>query len=314
MCPNAKRSRMLFAVVSVFLFSFILLFTPFTEAATGVPQILSYQGRLLDASGNLLGQAGNDFCFQFSIYDDADVGGADNRLWPAGAGDPSTMTISVKNGIFNAQVGGPGGDTLDFDFQSNDTIYLNIRVASKVGVTCNPGDGLESFENLGPRQRILSSGYTINAKTVGGFLPYQSASSTEIPVLSSGNLILGGTNPKIETVGANTITLSGLAGLVLNPGAGSVFITGLDCSSGGNGGKLTTGVGGNIICSDDAGTSGGGSAWTTTTWGGIYYRDDVFFGSNSTTTAKFWFSTTTGNVTATGLIIGSNINLASTTN
>jgi hypothetical protein len=52
---------------------------------------------------------------------------------------------------------------LDFDFQSTDTAFLNVEVATKVGATCAPGDGAESFETLSPRNRIESAGYAVNA-------------------------------------------------------------------------------------------------------------------------------------------------------
>ena len=187
------------------------LFSASALAATGVPKILNHQGRLLDGDGNLLGGSGTDFCFKFSIYDDATVGAPDTKLWPTGA--PSIMTINVKNGIFNVGIGdtGAGGDTLDFNFQDNDTIFLNVEVADKIGASCTDGD--ETFENLAPRQRIVSSGYTINAETVGGFTPAQSASANQIPVLTSGNLILGATNPQINVTGVNALTLqSGVTG------------------------------------------------------------------------------------------------------
>ena len=79
------------------------LFSASALAATGVPKILNHQGRLLDGDGNLLGGSGTDFCFKFSIYDDATVGAPDTKLWPTGA--PSTMTINVKDGIFNVGIG-----------------------------------------------------------------------------------------------------------------------------------------------------------------------------------------------------------------
>ncbi len=181
------------------------------HAATGVPEILNHQGRLFDSGGNLLGGAGTDFCFKFAIYDDATVGAPDTKLWPSG--NPSTMTASVKNGVFNVGIGDTanGGDTLDYNFQDNDTVYLNVEVATKVGASCTTG-GDEVFENLTPRQRILASGYALNANTVGGFTPAQSASGTQVPVLTADNLVLGGSDPQINATGANVLLIQGGAG------------------------------------------------------------------------------------------------------
>lgn len=196
-------------------------------AAAGVPRILNYQGRLLDASGILLGESGTEFCFKFSFYDDAAVGAPDNKLWPAGA--PSTMTVLVKNGVFDAGIGDTlsGGDILDFDFQSQDEIYVNTEVAQKVGVTCAPGDGAEVFENLSPRQRVVSSGYSINSDTLDGFHAAPSASGNQIPVLTGGNLFLGALTPQINATSSNSLTIQGNAlsgNLLLNPLSGFVGI------------------------------------------------------------------------------------------
>jgi hypothetical protein len=188
----------------------ILVFAPpgFASAATGAPKILNYQGRLMDSSGTLLGGAGTAYCFRFSLYDNPTVGSG-SKVWPSGS--PSTMTATVKNGVFNVGVGdtGAGGDTLDYDFQSSDSVYLNVEVASKVGPTCAPGDGAESFETLSPRNRIDSSGYAINANTVGGFTPAQEATGSQLPVLSSGRLVLGSATAGISATSSNALTIQG---------------------------------------------------------------------------------------------------------
>jgi hypothetical protein len=199
-----------------FVFAFLLYPILYTlhpisaDAATGAPQILNHQGRLLNASGTLLGGAGTPYCFRFSFYDDATPGGPDTKLWPTGS--PTTTTATVRSGIFNVGIGdtSQGGDVLDFDFQSTDATYLNVDVAAQVGGACGGGD--ESFETLSPRQRIYSSGYAINANKLSGYTAAQTASGTQIPVLTSGNLVLGGTNPQVNATGTNALILQGGTG------------------------------------------------------------------------------------------------------
>ncbi len=250
-----------------FIYSVSLLFLIADEArgAAGVPRILNYQGRLLNASGTLLGgSTGTNFCFRFSFYDDAELGGPDNKLWPTS--DPSTMAVNVKNGVFNVGLGdtAAGGDSLStFNFQDNDTVYLNIEVASQVSGSCT---GV-SFQNLSPRQRVASSGFAINSATVGGFTPSQSPTGNQIPVLTSGNLLFGGA-VTIDSAGtgalgigtnanAKTITIgnsTGATNLVLTKGSsGNITLTGFNCTTFTNGGALTTDASGNIICSNDDG-------------------------------------------------------------
>src|SRR5689334_13684024 len=91
--------------------------TPMANASVGVPKIISHQGRLLDASEALLGGSGTPYCFKFSLYSDATPGAPDTKLWPSGS--PSTMTVTVKNGVYNVGIGdtSAGGDPLTFDFQ-----------------------------------------------------------------------------------------------------------------------------------------------------------------------------------------------------
>ncbi|MCH8244539.1 hypothetical protein IIB97_01470, partial [Patescibacteria group bacterium] len=157
-----------------------------------MPEILNHQGRLLNSSGDLLGGDGTNFCLRFSIWDVSTSGTRNpNQVWPSAFAVPSTMTVNVKDGVFNVGIGdtGAGGDTLDFNFQDNDEVYLNIEVANSSGGSCA---GVSSFETLDPKQRIVAAGYAINASTVGGFTPSQSATGNQIPVLSSGDLTLAG--------------------------------------------------------------------------------------------------------------------------
>ncbi|MBY0539737.1 hypothetical protein K2P56_04930, partial [Patescibacteria group bacterium] len=149
-------------------------------AASGVPQIINFQGRLLDASGNLLGgTSGTNYCFRFSLFNDATVGGPDTQLWPTGT--PSKMTLNVTEGVFNAPIGDTalGGDVLDYDFDQ-DSVYVNVEVAASVSSSCA---SVTSFENLSPRQRVVSTGFALTAGSVRG--AEQTSIGTTTPIANS---------------------------------------------------------------------------------------------------------------------------------
>jgi hypothetical protein len=186
---------------------FVGAFSLRTEAATGVPRIISYQGRLLDSSGNLLGGSGTTYCFRFSLYNASSAG---TQVWPSST--PSIMSATVANGIFDIGIGdtSAGGDALTYNFQDSDSIYLNVQVAELVDPVCTGGS--EVFETLTPRERVVASGYAINAYSVDGYSASTNASGTEIPVIASDTLTLAGVDPQINATGTNTLTLQGGAG------------------------------------------------------------------------------------------------------
>ncbi len=278
-----QRKQMGRAMLLVFLIFSAPIFS--VQAVVGVPSILNHQGRLLDSSGNLLGgSSGTNYCFKFSIYDDATVGSPDAKLWPTGS--PSAMTANVKSGVFNVGIGdtSAGGDTLDFNFQDNDTVFLNTEIATKVGATCAAGDGAESFENLAPRQRIGSSGYAINSRTVGGFTPSQTPVANQVPVLnSSGNLNLSG-----------SISSGGLSLTLGSDATGDIYFR----NSSGNFSRLGIGTNGKGLV-----ISGGLPSWQSLPGGGGADGNWVFFNGSgihqATTTNQVLIgasSTTTLNI------------------
>ncbi len=147
-------------------------FIPISHAATGVPSVLSYQGRLTNSSGDLVGGSGTVYYFKFSIWDVSTGGVAGtNRLWPALG--PTAATSTVRQGVFNVNIGDTVNgypDTLDYNFNTNQNIYLQIEVSTN-GV---------SYETLSPRQRISSAPFAQVAAAVNGV--GQSSFGTTTPI------------------------------------------------------------------------------------------------------------------------------------
>lgn len=134
-----------------------------SAAANAVSKIISYEGRLTDASGNPLGGSGTNYCFRFSIYDNQTVG-AGTKLWPAGT--PTTNTVYVANGVFNVGIGA-ADDLGSFNFYDNDTIFLNIEATSSLAASCA---GETSFVTLAPRQRFDAVAFARATRDVYGSL------------------------------------------------------------------------------------------------------------------------------------------------
>ncbi len=173
-----------FSIVAIVFF----VTSPIVFAAPGVPNIVSYQGRLTDSSGRLLGGSGTSYYFRFSLWTTPTIGGG-SKLWPTG--QPGTVTTTVVDGVFNVNIGDTANgypDALAYNFQDSDAVYLQIEVSN---------DGV-SFETLGPRQRIVSSGYAINAQTVGGLTPGTAANNI-LTLGADGEIVLSSTG--ISTLG-----------------------------------------------------------------------------------------------------------------
>lgn len=176
MVQEGQKFSRFFCIIVIVLF----LFFPgsFALAISGVPSMVSFQGRLLDGSGNLLGGTGStNFCFRFSLYDDEIPGAPDVKFWPSTP--PAAMALPVRQGVFNALIGdtSSGSDPLTYIFGESQTVYLNIEVAPSNAGSCV---GVTGFENLSPRQRIIASAFAMTSGAIMGSA--QSSIGTTTPL------------------------------------------------------------------------------------------------------------------------------------
>jgi len=239
------------------LLAVFVAFIPFAHGVEGVPKIISYQGRLTDAAGNLLGgSSGTDFYFKFSIWNDPTSTSTANRVWPSGA--PGIATSTVTNGVFNVNIGDTANgypDALTYDFYSNRDIYLQVEVSSN-GTT---------FETLSPRQRIAASGFAINSENVSSKLRVSTSTDFTFDVVNDGagraNLSVEG-QIRVGGFGAAPTAIGGGA-LYYNTSTGALFLwndattTPQWVSLGGGGGGGSTDLQaaynlGNVITTTDA--------------------------------------------------------------
>src|SRR3989338_6332071 len=145
------------SLIFIVLLSLLSFSTPLYSA--GTPTIFSYQGRLADSNGDLLGSSsGTTYYFKFSIWNNATVDSG-TRLWPTDA--PVSTSLTVRQGVFSVNIGDTSAgfpDTLDYDFNTNSDVYLQVEVSSDNS----------SFQTLSPRQRISSAPFAKLAGSVSG--------------------------------------------------------------------------------------------------------------------------------------------------
>lgn len=141
------------------------------QAAPGVNQTLSFQGRLLNGSGQPVPEG--YYNIQFKIYQDGsgdEAGNPDGTLeWTETyINNGGNNAVHVKNGYFSVDLGSknPFGNQVDWN---QDTLWLSMNVAGSSSVCSTFGTApcLADGEML-PMKRLTSSPYAMNSGKLGG--------------------------------------------------------------------------------------------------------------------------------------------------
>ena len=131
----------------------VLLIMMASLASAEIPQVISYQGKVTDASGNPV--ADGSYSMRFRIYDALTVG---TLLWDSGV-----RTVAVAGGVFSVLLGESPQPAIVLDFSQD--YWLQVTFS---GV------------DQSPRQRLASTGYAYMAS---GLVP-----GTEVWGSAAGNV------------------------------------------------------------------------------------------------------------------------------
>ncbi len=186
----------------------------FSSAPVQAGRTISFQGRLTDTLGNPINAPIN---MTYNFYTQS-TGGS-----PISGSTRVCTANPDQDGIFSNLIGDDTGPSCNTElpnsvFTENPTVYLGVTVGSEL-------------TEMSPRQQIANVGYSINAETLQGMPPGQSAST--VPYINKdGNLLIATSNPGIRsTYASSNFTISSAQAVTIQS-AGNGDIT-LSASEGG---------------------------------------------------------------------------------
>jgi len=236
---NLRFDRRLAVRVSCILLLCIALITTLflnvvANAAPGVNKTIGFQGRLLDANGDIV--PNGYYNIQFKIYQDGtgDVAGnpSGTLKWTEtykNNGSP-TGAVEVKNGFLSVNLGSlnPFGTSVDWN---QDTLWLSMNVAG-ASVNCDTFGSSPCVADgeMLPMKRMTATPYALNSAQLGGvdasgyIKSSTTAQNADITLNGSAraSTIQGDTNvlaPAIDAINENgTLSIGAVSALAINIG------------------------------------------------------------------------------------------------
>jgi len=316
-------------------FSTTLLFATQTHAAPAMNQTIGFQGRLLDANGDIV--PNGYYNIQFKIYEGGSgtvAGNPDGTLkWTESYinNGSSTGAVQVTNGYMSINLGSinPFGTSINWD---SSTLLLSMNVAGKstactsFGVAPCAADG-----EMLPMKRLTASPYAMSAGSIGGktadqFLQLAQGVQTDSSIESSlfinktadGNLVqLQNAGIDIFTIGnTGDLTFGNNDNKTIAVAVGEFEQDGRELTvAAGGGGTGRGSAGGTLSLQGGAGggTNGGGG-WVSINAGastGIGTKGQVVIGESNTAAVQIGSISEASTQT---IAIGTNNTAGSTTN
>lgn len=202
----SRRRSSLAAVLSLLLAAGLLLPSVHAQTATSaVPGLISYQGKVSNANGTLVG-AGTPVnrTVTFRIWSHQSNSTVNDLVYS------EQQTVTISEGEFSVLIGqgtAVSGTPLGYSETSKGPNTVTVGslgvfggATRYLGVTVDDGNAATADPEISPRQQLVSSAYAFRAKyaeSVG------SNGTSVLTVLDSGNVGVGSANPgaKLEVAG-----------------------------------------------------------------------------------------------------------------
>lgn len=273
-----------------------LMLSVVSRAAPGVNKTLSFQGRLLNASGGIV--ADGHYNIQFKIYQDGSGTLASDpsrtlKWTETYINDGGTNGVEVKNGYFSVTLGSLNAFGTQVDW-NQDTLWLSMNVAGSSAScsTFNSGVCTADGEML-PMKRITSTPYALNSGQLGGKTAdnfVQLSQGVQQDTLNNSASIFlnktgtGGEFLKLQGNGHDVLSITNTGNLQFgNQSDHSIIIAGADEGENGNNMLLQSGNGGSGTGSNGGNFSifGGTGGGTNGNGGSVFIQGGDGTGSGS---------------------------------
>lgn len=205
---HANSWRLLPVIIFVSVLSTLsVLFCVLTaNAATTAPSTMNFQGRLTDASGNIV--ANGSYNVKFTIYN-----AGSTAIWTETR--ETANRVVVSNGLFSVQLGSV--NPLTTTLFTTTGLTLGVTMANPATATCSTASCQTWEAEMSPRSPISTSAYAFSADTIDGidgaslaqlganntFTGTQSITATSATALTVGSLLTADTSNSIVKVGTS---------------------------------------------------------------------------------------------------------------
>jgi len=165
--------------------------------AASPPNLITYQGRLLDSNGTPVTDA--SLSISFELYDDPTAGSC---VWSNSSATCATavaQTVTLTDGLFSENLGDTAASPAyaaigDDIFADNSALYLKVTVAG---------------EALTPRKQLTSAPYALNSETLDGLNSSAiGGTSAFVPVTDSNGMLTLTGDPTGATVGTGSLYIN----------------------------------------------------------------------------------------------------------